>query len=74
MCVDSTFGRLVDLENFDLILRMLSQETVVSVIRRLGILNIINPMKPSLYYQLSMRNYDERYVVVVHSVSVAWQG
>lgn len=57
------FSNIVDLHNFEIVLRHLSSYEVACIYCRIGILNIFNPMKPEGSLQLDMSRYDERMVV-----------
>ena len=56
------FSRIVDLENFDSILRMTSllPSWKQDIINRLGWLNVGNPMKPEGLYDINLMDYDQR--------------
>jgi hypothetical protein len=57
------FSNIVDLHNFEIVLRHLSSYEVACIYCRIGILNIFNPMKPEGSFQLDLSRYDERMVV-----------
>ena len=61
----AVFSRIYDLHNFDLILRQLSAEACNEVARRLGWLNILNPLKPSHDFVLPMKYLDNRIIIVM---------
>jgi hypothetical protein len=54
------FNRIDDLFNFDVILRHLTGSAVQDVFHRLGVLNCLNPLKPSHDYKFCMRYIDNR--------------
>ena len=60
----STFSRLTDLHNFDLILRSITKKAQEEIILRLGWLNIFNPLKPSFNYSLPLTFWDNRTLLV----------
>jgi hypothetical protein len=60
------FNRIDDLFNFDVILRHLSGVAVQDVFHRLGVLNCLNPLKPSHDYKLNMRYVDNR--IMTHNL------
>lgn len=64
--VIALFSRLKDLENFHVILRCLRTNAVQSVTETLGLLNVINPLYPSLDYKVSMKYVDCR--IFVHTL------
>ena len=53
--VTSLFSRLWDLHNMDIILKQMTSEGQMEVIRRLGYLNIMNPLKPGMDYNINMQ-------------------
>ena len=57
------FCRIDDLFNFDFILRRLNYVCCQDVILRLGVLNALNPLKPSVDYTLNMKHIDNRKVL-----------
>jgi hypothetical protein len=59
------FGRLVDLHNFDVILRHVSSSAIQDVLNRIGVLNCLNPLKPCLDLRLKLKYTDNR--ILVHS-------
>lgn len=54
------YERLVDIRNFDLVLRVLHPHEVAAVKCRLGWLNFFNPLKPEGAFQLNLSRYEER--------------
>ena len=54
------FNRIRDLYNMDQLLRTLSPKGQREVISRLGCLNVLNPLKLSMDYYISMKHLDER--------------
>lgn len=54
------FSRIDDIENFDVILRHLTSPCVQDVVEKLGVLNALNPLKPSHTYNLRMKYIDNR--------------
>lgn len=61
------FARIVDLENFDELLRMreIKPKWKQNIVNRLGWLNIGNPMKPEGAYDLDMMETDQRLMLRV---------
>ena len=59
------FGRLVELHNFDAILRHMNASAIQNVLNRLGVLNCLNPLKPCLDLRLNLKYKDNR--ILVHS-------
>ena len=57
------FDRIVDLENFELILMVLNAREHAAIRARIGILNIFNPCKPDGYHVYNMSFWEERQVV-----------
>lgn len=60
------FNRIDDLYNFDVILRHLSGVAVQEVFKSLGVLNCLNPLKPSHDYRFQMKHIDNR--IMTHSL------
>jgi hypothetical protein len=58
--VVALFSRIRDLHNFDQLLRPLTPKTQREVTRRLGYLNVLNPLKLAFDYHISMQHLDER--------------
>mmetsp|Transcript_26381 Transcript_26381/g.39138 ORF Transcript_26381/g.39138 Transcript_26381/m.39138 type:complete len:1369 (+) Transcript_26381:243-4349(+) len=56
------FSRVVDVHNFDLVLRILTPFEYACVVCRLGMLNIFNPMKPEGYISIDLSIHEERVV------------
>jgi hypothetical protein len=59
------FGRLVDLHNFEIIIRHVSAAAIQDVLSKIGVLNCLNPLKPCLDLRLKLKYMDNR--VLVHS-------
>lgn len=59
------FGRLVDLHDFDIVLRHVSAAAIQDVLNRIGVLNCLNPLKPCLDLCLKLKYRDNR--ILVHS-------
>jgi hypothetical protein len=59
------FSRVYDLYNFDIILRKLSRQACYLVFKCLGVMNIMNPLKPSFDYVLPMNQYESRHFIVL---------
>ena len=59
------FGRLVELHNFETIIRHVSAAAVQDVLNRIGVLNCLNPLKPCLDLRLKLKYMDNR--ILVHS-------
>ena len=57
------FGRLVDLHNFDIILRHINGTAIQSVLNKIGVLNCLNPLKPCLDLRLNLKYVDNRILV-----------
>ena len=68
--VSCLFSRIWDLYNFDAVMRHMSTKGQREVISRLGILNVMNPLKPALDYRIDMRHMDQR-VMLVYLLQVA---
>ena len=62
--VVSMFSRLVDLQNIDLVLRHLDNRAQQEVVKRLGYLNVINPLKIAFDYVLPLTCLDNRILLV----------
>jgi uncharacterized membrane protein YgcG len=60
------FNRIDDLYNFDVILRHLSGIAVQEVFNSLGVLNCLNPLKPSHDYRFNLKYIDNR--IMTHSL------
>ena len=60
--VVTLFGCLVDLHNFELVLRALTSFEAACVICRVGWLNIFNPLKPQGAYELDLSRHEERVI------------
>ena len=57
------FPRVVDLENFGLVMACLSKQARQEVVHRLGILNLWNPETPDTEYELFLNCWDVRLCV-----------
>ncbi len=55
--VVNLFATVVDLHNFEIVMRTLNAYEAACVMCRVGILNMFNPMKPEGYYVLEMSRY-----------------
>jgi hypothetical protein len=53
-CIILCFARVHDLENFDIILEKVTDLEVAGIYRRLGRLNVWNPMRPDMFYDLNL--------------------
>ena len=60
----SIFSRIYDLHNMDLIMRNLDTRTQKELLRRLGCLNVMNPLKISSDYVFNLRYLDFRILLV----------
>jgi hypothetical protein len=60
--VVALFSRVVDIHNFDLVLRVLMPYEHAQVICRLGMLNLFNPLKPEGSICLNIGRHEERTV------------
>lgn len=58
------FSRIKDLHNLDLLLRNLDIRGQQEIIKRLGYLNVLNPLKISFDFVLSLKYLDNRIIVV----------
>jgi hypothetical protein len=58
------FSRILDLHNMDLVLRNLDRRAQQEIIRRLGYLNVINPLKISFDYVLCLKYLDNRVLLI----------
>lgn len=56
------FPRIIDLHNFEMIFEILEPAECAAVFCRIGMLNIFNPMKPEVTYEVSMDRREERLV------------
>ncbi|RYH21040.1 hypothetical protein EON65_21675 [archaeon] len=54
------FSNVVDVYNFEIVLRRLTAYEVACVIGRIGLLNLFNPMKPEGSYELDLSRREER--------------
>jgi hypothetical protein len=60
--VINAFHRILDLNNFELVLMVLTAREHAAVIARLGWLAIFNPCKPEGYYELDLTRWEERHL------------
>jgi hypothetical protein len=58
------FSRIVDLYHLDILLRNLDRKTQFDVMKRLGCLNIMNPLKISFDYVLCLKYLDNRILLI----------
>lgn len=58
------FSRIVDIHRMDILLRHLDRRAQQEVIKRIGCLNLINPLKPSLDYALCLKYLDNRILLI----------
>jgi hypothetical protein len=58
------FSRIVDIHRMDVLLRHLDRRTQQDVIKRLGCLNLINPLKCSYDYVLCLKYFDNRILLI----------
>ena len=58
------FSRIVDLHRMDILLRHLTRKTQQEVIRRIGCLNLVNPLKCSFDYVLCLKHLDNRILLI----------
>eukprot|EP00752_Nemacystus_decipiens_P012656 g11210.t1 len=69
------FGRVTDVDNFSVVLGTLDGEAQLSVGRRLGWLNVLNPHQIDRRYDLDLRHSDHRRVArVLSDMAVAEPG
>eukprot|EP00605_Chrysophyceae_sp_TOSAG23-4_P001328 GSChrysophyteH1.ASY1.ANO1.1445.1 assembled CDS len=59
------FERIIDVHNFELVLRVLEPFEVAALICRIGWLNFFNPMKPEGGIQLNLGRYEERVIAKI---------
>lgn len=62
--VITMFSRIKDLHNIDIVLRNLHSHAQQDIIRRIGCLNLINPLKPAFDYIFPLKYLDNRIMVV----------
>jgi hypothetical protein len=60
--VINAFHRILDLNNFELVLMVLTAREHAAVIARLGWLAVFNPCKPEGYYELDLTRWEERHL------------
>jgi hypothetical protein len=60
--VVALFARVVDLHNFEIVLEVLDARECACLFARIGILNIFNPLKPEVTYELNLARYEDRMV------------
>jgi hypothetical protein len=58
------FSRIKDLHNMDMLLRNLDIRGQQDIVRKLGYLNVINPLKISFDYVLSLKYLDNRILLI----------
>ena len=58
------FSRIYDLHRIDILLRSLDSRTQQNVLKRIGYLNVINPLKISFDYVLDLMFLDNRVMVI----------
>ena len=58
------FSRLFDLHRLDVVLRFLKADAQQAIIKRLGYLNVINPLKVAFDYVIDLRFLDNRILLV----------
>ncbi len=63
--VIALFPRIVDLHNFELILEVLNARDCAAVFCRVGLLNIFNPLKPEVTYELDLDRREERVIAKI---------
>lgn len=56
------YNRIVDLHNFEMVLKLLTPFETACLYCRVGILNVYNPCKPEGAWQLDLSHFDERIV------------
>ena len=59
---------LLDLENFQLILRIVDDSEAKEVVHRLGWLNVFNPVKPEHFFRLDLRYKDHQRMAEMLSI------
>ncbi|RYH31666.1 hypothetical protein EON65_02130 [archaeon] len=57
------FDRILDLQNFELILMMLNAEEQAALYARIGVLNVFNPSKPEGARSFDLTRWEERQLV-----------
>jgi hypothetical protein len=58
----SLFNRVVDIHNFEIVMKVLNPQECAQVYCRIGWLNIFNPTKPEGYFVVDFNRYEERLV------------
>lgn len=58
------FSRIVDIHRMDILLRNLDRRAQQEVIKRIGCLNLINPLKCSFEYALCLKYLDNRILLI----------
>ena len=58
-------SRIRDLHNMDQLMKTLTPKAQREVTSRLGYLNVINPLKLSFDYHISMKHLDERILLTL---------
>lgn len=56
------FNRLVDVQNFDLVIKVLKTQEIACVYSRIGMLSVFNPMKPEGWHCLNLASREERII------------
>lgn len=56
------FERLVDVQNFDLVLRLLDASEIAAITARIGWLNFFNPLKPEGSVELNLSLFEDRMI------------
>lgn len=81
MLLQSVFSHIVDLENMNIIIdNVFTLGERNEAFHRLGIMNLLDPMKPDRLYRLDLRRYDHReWVKILVALAVAepgdnWEG
>lgn len=60
----AVFSRIKDLHNVDIVLRSLQTKTQQEIFKRIGCLNLVNPLKIAADYVFSLRYQDNRSLMV----------
>jgi hypothetical protein len=64
------FGRVLDLDNFWVVLDVLPTEDYLELAHRVGFLNLMNPVAPDRFYSLDLRIYEHRELCKVVLIAV----
>jgi hypothetical protein len=59
------FNRIIDLHNFELLYELLSPSDCAALYGRLGLLNLFNPLKPEMTFELCLDRLEERIVAKI---------